>query len=251
MSQRPVTLFTGQWADLKIAELLPKVKAMGYEGVELACWGDHFDVDAAANSKKYVHEKWAMLKDHGLTCYAISSHLVGQAIGAGGMIAARHQVFHYLARHFGVIPLCRRQAAFDGALGVVLADDVLVERGDDRVALLARDVAGGEVDVDAVEGASFSTGGFAPKYGDRTASVTATIRAAPPWATTASSSPTSSASSLKSGSWTVGVAACAWPLAGDSAISTRPSACTRPPSRSRMSRATTTRRSPAIAIPAT
>ncbi|NBV78767.1 MAG: sugar phosphate isomerase/epimerase, partial [Verrucomicrobia bacterium] len=44
MSQRPVTLFTGQWADLPIAELLPKVKAMGYEGVELACWGDHFDV---------------------------------------------------------------------------------------------------------------------------------------------------------------------------------------------------------------
>ena len=47
MSQRPVTLFTGQWADLKIAELLPKVKAMGYEGVELACWGDHFDVTRA------------------------------------------------------------------------------------------------------------------------------------------------------------------------------------------------------------
>ena len=32
---RPVTLFTGQWADLSLAELAPKVKAMGYDGVEL------------------------------------------------------------------------------------------------------------------------------------------------------------------------------------------------------------------------
>ena len=44
---RPVTLFTGQWADLSLAELLPLVKKMGYDGVELACWGDHFEVDRA------------------------------------------------------------------------------------------------------------------------------------------------------------------------------------------------------------
>jgi sugar phosphate isomerase/epimerase len=42
---RPVTLFTGQWADLSLAELLPLVKKMGYDGVELACWGDHFEPD--------------------------------------------------------------------------------------------------------------------------------------------------------------------------------------------------------------
>jgi len=62
---------------------------LGYDGVELACWGDHFDVDAAAKSKKYVNDKWALLKDHGLTCYAISSHLVGQAICDN--IDERHQ----------------------------------------------------------------------------------------------------------------------------------------------------------------
>ena len=50
---RPVTLFTGQWADLSIAELAPLAKKMGYDGVELACWGDHFDVDQAAKRKKY------------------------------------------------------------------------------------------------------------------------------------------------------------------------------------------------------
>jgi sugar phosphate isomerase/epimerase len=77
---RPVTLFTGQWADLPLEKLAPLVKSMGYDGVELACWGDHFDVDAAASSKKYVNEKWQLLADHGLSCYAISNHLVGQAV---------------------------------------------------------------------------------------------------------------------------------------------------------------------------
>jgi sugar phosphate isomerase/epimerase len=77
---RPVTLFTGQWADLPLVKLAPLAKRLGYDGVELACWGDHFDVDAAATSDKYIKEKWEVLFDNGLTCYAISSHLVGQAI---------------------------------------------------------------------------------------------------------------------------------------------------------------------------
>ncbi|HJQ18958.1 MAG TPA: sugar phosphate isomerase/epimerase [Gemmatimonadaceae bacterium] len=77
---RPVTLFTGQWADLPLAELAPLVKKMGYDGVELACWGDHFDVDAALKDKKYVAEKWKLLDKHGLKCFAISAHLVGQAV---------------------------------------------------------------------------------------------------------------------------------------------------------------------------
>src|SRR5258706_14801737 len=86
---RPVTLFTGQWADLSLEKLAPLVRKMGYDGVELACWGDHFDVDAAASSKKYLHDKWELLKAHGLTCYAISSHLVGQAVCDN--IDERHQ----------------------------------------------------------------------------------------------------------------------------------------------------------------
>jgi sugar phosphate isomerase/epimerase len=76
---RPLTLFTGQWADLPLEKLAPLVKKMGYDGVELACWGDHFDVDQAS-SGKYCDKKWELLADHGLTCHAISSHLVGQAV---------------------------------------------------------------------------------------------------------------------------------------------------------------------------
>ncbi len=77
---RPVTLFTGQWADLPLAELAPKVKAMGYDGVELACWGDHFEVERALTEPDYVKKKWELLRKHGLTCFAISAHLVGQAV---------------------------------------------------------------------------------------------------------------------------------------------------------------------------
>ena len=77
---RPVTLFTGQWADLSLPTLAKKASEMGYYGLELACWGDHFDVDKAAVSKKYCQERWEILGDHNLTAFAISSHLVGQAI---------------------------------------------------------------------------------------------------------------------------------------------------------------------------
>ncbi len=77
---RNVTLFTGQWADLPLDELLPLVKEMGYDGVELACWGDHFEVGRALEEDRYVATLWEKLKSHGLTCHAISNHLVGQAI---------------------------------------------------------------------------------------------------------------------------------------------------------------------------
>ncbi len=86
---RPITLFTGQWADLPLAELLPKVKKMGYDGVELACWGDHFEVDRALDEPDYVKKKWALLQKHGLSCFAISNHLVGQAVC--DLIDERHQ----------------------------------------------------------------------------------------------------------------------------------------------------------------
>jgi len=75
---RPVTLFTGQWADLKLETLAKKAKDWGYDGLELACWGDHFEVDKA--NEKYCKEKKELLADYGLKVFAISSHLVGQAV---------------------------------------------------------------------------------------------------------------------------------------------------------------------------
>ena len=86
---RPVTLFTGQWADLSLSELAPLAKKMGFDGLELACWGDHFDVYKAAESKEYCQDRWRILSDNGLTAFAISNHLVGQAICDN--IDERHQ----------------------------------------------------------------------------------------------------------------------------------------------------------------
>jgi len=75
---RPVTLFTGQWADLPLETLLSKVKAFGYDGVELACWGDHFEPCQATDA--YCAARRELLGRHGLACHAISAHLVGQAV---------------------------------------------------------------------------------------------------------------------------------------------------------------------------
>lgn len=77
---RPVCLFTGQWADLGLDELAAKARAFGYDGLELACWGDHFDVRRALAEPDYVGAQWERLQRHGLGCFAISNHLVGQAI---------------------------------------------------------------------------------------------------------------------------------------------------------------------------
>ena len=77
---RPVTLFTGQWADIPLEKLAPLAKKMGFDGLELACWGDHMDVDKAARSKKYCKEKHELLADHGLKVFAISHHLAGQLV---------------------------------------------------------------------------------------------------------------------------------------------------------------------------
>ena len=77
---RPVTLFTGQWADLPFDSMCQKAKEFGYDGIELACWGDHFDVQKALSDDGYCKGRWDTLAQHGLTAHAISAHLVGQAV---------------------------------------------------------------------------------------------------------------------------------------------------------------------------
>lgn len=77
---RPVTLFTGQWADMPLAELVPLAAEMGYEGVELCTWGDHFEVHRALEDEGYVRGRLRLLERHGLRCYAVAAHSVGQAV---------------------------------------------------------------------------------------------------------------------------------------------------------------------------
>jgi len=87
---REVTLFTGQWADLPLEELAAKAAAWGFDGLELACWGDHFEVDKALADPGYVSAKRELLARHGLKCHTISNHLVGQCV-CDAPIDARHQ----------------------------------------------------------------------------------------------------------------------------------------------------------------
>jgi len=77
---RHVTLFTGQWADLSLGELAPKARGFGFDGLELACWGDHLDVDRAATDQAYCDARTALLAAHDLGCWAISHHLAGQLV---------------------------------------------------------------------------------------------------------------------------------------------------------------------------
>ena len=86
---RPLVLFTGQWADLPLVKLAPLARKMGYDGLELACWGDHFNVTRALESHHYLGDIWSILQANSLDCYAISNHLVGQAVC--DRIDERHQ----------------------------------------------------------------------------------------------------------------------------------------------------------------
>jgi sugar phosphate isomerase/epimerase len=87
---RPITLFTGQWADLPFEEVARLAAGWGYDGLEIACWGDHFDVWQAVEDESYIDGRRAILDRYGLSVYAISNHLKGQAV-CDDPIDARHR----------------------------------------------------------------------------------------------------------------------------------------------------------------
>jgi sugar phosphate isomerase/epimerase len=86
----PVTLFTGQWADLTLEEVAGHAARWGYDGLEIACSGEHLDVWRAAEDDAYLASRREILDRHGLKLYAISNHLTGQAI-CDDPIDFRHQ----------------------------------------------------------------------------------------------------------------------------------------------------------------
>jgi sugar phosphate isomerase/epimerase len=78
---RPVTIFTGQWADLSFDVLCAKMAEIGYDGLEIACWGDHLDVRQAAENGVYLRRRKEILEEHKLGCWALGAHLTGQCVG--------------------------------------------------------------------------------------------------------------------------------------------------------------------------
>src|SRR4051794_15476302 len=87
---RPITLFTGQWADLPFEEVARLAGEWGYDGLEIACWGDHLDVARGVQDDAYLHTRRDILERNGLQVFAISNHLAGQAV-CDDPIDARHK----------------------------------------------------------------------------------------------------------------------------------------------------------------
>ena len=87
-------MFTGQWADLPLEEVCQLASEWGYDGLELACWGDHFEVSRALSEDGYLAGRHALLAKYDLRCWAISNHLVGQAV-------CDHPIDE---RHRGILP---------------------------------------------------------------------------------------------------------------------------------------------------
>ncbi len=77
---RPITLFTGQWADLPFEEVARLAGEWGYDGLEIACWGDHLDPWQAAEDDAYVQNRLDILERNGLKVFTIANHLKGQAV---------------------------------------------------------------------------------------------------------------------------------------------------------------------------
>jgi sugar phosphate isomerase/epimerase len=77
---RPVLLFSGQWTHLPLEELAQKLNDWGYQGLELCCWGDHFEVQRALSDDNYCQHKLDLLARHDLALLVLSNHRVGQAV---------------------------------------------------------------------------------------------------------------------------------------------------------------------------
>ena len=87
---RPIALLTAQWADLPFTTVCELASKWGYDGLEIACWGDHFDIHRAVNEPGYVEDRKEILASYNLKAWALANHLVGQAV-CDNPIDERHQ----------------------------------------------------------------------------------------------------------------------------------------------------------------
>jgi sugar phosphate isomerase/epimerase len=78
---RPVTLFTGQWADLSFQKIAEFASSLGYDGLEIACWGDHLKINKAYEDSEYLQSRLKILEENNLKCWALGTHIIGQCVG--------------------------------------------------------------------------------------------------------------------------------------------------------------------------
>ncbi|MDL2272460.1 sugar phosphate isomerase/epimerase, partial [Desulfovibrio sp. OttesenSCG-928-I05] len=90
---RPIALFSSKWAGEPFADFCRKVSGWGYDGLEIACFGDHFDFEQGASNPSYIKEKQKILADNSLVCCALSAHKAGHCVGS-----------HFDPRYAGLLP---------------------------------------------------------------------------------------------------------------------------------------------------
>ena len=78
---RPVTLFTGQWADLPLADIAEARRSSGMTGWSWRAGGIISSLAGALADAGYAKTRWDVLERHGLTCFAV----VESSGGAGGV----------------------------------------------------------------------------------------------------------------------------------------------------------------------
>ena len=87
-STHPVTLFTGQWADLTLEEVACLASEWGYDGLEIAASGEHLDIARAAADDAYLQGRLDILDRYGLKAWAISNHLTARTAEAAATARA-------------------------------------------------------------------------------------------------------------------------------------------------------------------
>lgn len=75
---RKVTIYTGQWGDIPLKELCETLSQIGYDGIELACCENHFDLSKL--SEEYCKEIQNLVGSYGLEIVAFTNHLDTQCI---------------------------------------------------------------------------------------------------------------------------------------------------------------------------
>src|SRR5262245_66410307 len=94
---RPVILFSGSWAEVPLEELSTQAAGWGYQGLDLCCWGDHFEVQRALAEEGYVPGKLALLRRLELDVHVLRSHRASQAGGDERRRRRRHLVTAFRA----------------------------------------------------------------------------------------------------------------------------------------------------------
>lgn len=77
---RPITLVSGQYGDIPLADLCALIAEIGYDGIEAACWA-HVAPRRVVEEPGYAEHIEATLAAHGLKMWALSAHLIGQCVG--------------------------------------------------------------------------------------------------------------------------------------------------------------------------